>query len=84
MGGMDTLPLRRSMTVPRAVRLLLLLLKGWRQHIAAGWRWMARTEEEKFLAGATGLDDLERRLKALERRAGAGEVLPPAGSPWHW
>jgi hypothetical protein len=79
---MDTLPLGRSISAPRVARLLLR--KGWRQRIAAAWRWMVRTEEEKFLAGATGLDDLERRLKALERRAGAGEVLPPARSPWHW
>lgn len=79
---MDTLPLGLSISAPRVARLLLR--KGWRQRIAAAWRWTVRTEEEKFLAGATGLDDLERRLKALERRAGAGEVLPPAGSPWHW
>jgi hypothetical protein len=80
--AMDTLPLRRSIPAPRAVRLQRL--QRWRQRIAAGWRWMLRSEEEKFLAGATGLDDLERRLKALERRGGAAGALPPAASPWHW
>jgi hypothetical protein len=52
------------------------------RRLAAGWRHAWRTEEEKFLCGATGLEDLERRLKALER--GRPAAMPGDGLPAHW
>lgn len=54
------------------------------RRLAEPWRRAWRSEEEKFLLGATGLEDLERRLKSLERAGLPPVAAPHAESPWRW